>query len=176
MVRIYEYNIKKFKDFDEYEAAVDSGKIGEFDYSLIEDDDKFDIDGYCKAKTYATALKKLYKAALSAGADPGVLSLDDIMWNIEQAIRKRRKDLKIHNKRKEQDYVYAMFNPYAPSSKDRITNPDDGYSMGMDDTGYEETWWHKNPETGERYYFRLNIEPVDEDRFYVDLGYSKKAW
>lgn len=174
MIKIIE-KIHKFNSFDDFESAVDSGTIGEFDYTLIEDEDKFDIDGYCKAKTYQTALKKLYKAAIAAGANPDVLSLDDVMYNIDQAIRKRRKDIRQYNKRA-QDRIYKMMNPVAPSSKDRITNPDDGYSMGMDGTGYEESWWNKDPETGERYYFRLHIEPVDEDRFYVDLGYSKKAW
>lgn len=168
--------IRKFNNYDDFEAAVDSGTIGEFDYSLIEDEDRFDIDGFCKAKTYQTALKKLYKSAITAGANPNVISLDDMIYNIDQAIRKRKKDVKQYQKKKDQDNIYALLHPYPPSSKSRANNPNDGYSMGMDDTGYEETWWQKDPDTGERYFFRLNLEPIDEDKFYVDLGYSKKAF
>lgn len=174
MIRVEK--IHKYNNFDDFSNAVDSGKIGEFDYTLIEDDSKFDIDGYCKAKTYQTALRKLYKSALDAGANPDVMSLDDILYNIDQAIRKRKKDVKQYQMKRDKDSMYAMLHPNPPSSKDRANNPNDGYSMGMDGTGYEETWWQKDPETGERYYFRLNIEPVDDNKFYVDLGYSKKAF
>lgn len=163
MIRIIE-KIHRFNNIDELSNALDSGKIGEFDYTLIEDEDSFNMDGYCKAKTYQTALKKLYKSAISAGANPNALNLDDMIFNIDMAIRKH----KIYVKQHSQDNSISL------SSKDRYSDDYSRTSEGMDDYGYENFWYQKDPTTGTVYYFRLNLMPVDDNIFYVDIGYSKK--